>query len=136
MKKLIIALLVIGGIVLVGCSTADVEKADSIEDIVGTWKRVGGSSGSYCRYLAEGTFVCDQDLERVNNNTGGFEGKYRFEGTQYFDEIPMCQEDGIYEILLLESGNLKYVLIEDECEARVLGTTGVGSIEIEWEPVP
>lgn len=141
-KKEIIALLAIGVFVLVGCSTADVEKADSIEDIAGTWLRVGGSKESYCRYSDEGTYVCDQDLERVNNNTARYKGEYWFEGAQYFDKTILCIERGvevgIYEILLLESGNIKFELIEDECQGRTEDIIGAFSTEgkIEWEPVP
>lgn len=123
---------------VVACGTSGPEKADSIEDIAGTWKRVGGGTGNYCRYHEDGTYGCDRDLERVNNNSASFKGEYSFEDAHYLDEIWICSEVGVYEILLLESGNIKFELIEDVCSGRVSDIVGSGSSEgkIEWEPVP
>jgi len=138
MRKIaFIALLAIGGFVLVGCGAEDTEKADSIEDIVGIWKRVGGGLENYCQYNDDGTYGCDQDLKRVNNNTARYKGEYWFEGAQYFDNIGTCSEDGVYEINIQSSGNLKYELIEDDCPGRVSDIVGSGSTEalIEWERV-
>ena len=57
-KNTVIAFLAIGIFVLVGCGTSGPEKADSIEDIGGTWQRVrvGGGSAveNYCQ-----SQVCD-----------------------------------------------------------------------------
>ncbi len=135
-KNAIMALLVIGGFVLLGCSTADVEKANSIEDIVGTWQRVGGSTEDHCRYSADGTSYCADSLIHLNDRIEGFAGEYWFEGTQFFDKG--CLEDGVYEILLLESGNIKFELIEDNCSRRAQSYVGAFSTEgkIEWEPAP
>ena len=38
--------------------------------------------------------------------------------------------DVIYEIHLLENGNLEFVAIEDTCAVRLTGWT------VEWAPVP
>ena len=136
-KKTIVALLVIGIFVLVGCSTADVEKADSIEDIVGTWRRVGGSAEYYKQFSADGTLYRAESLVQLNERIVGFPGEYWFEGTQYVEKSG-CPEDGVYEILLLESGNIKYELIEDVCALCPGNVAGSGSTEgkIEWERVP
>ena len=152
-KNTIIALLVIGVFVLVGCGAEDVEKADNIEDIVGTWQRilVDGDTQvvAFCNYADDGTWICADSVEKVtgqepsSGTTGA--GKYWFEGFQYYDTIDhgelmgaSCVNEGIYEILLLESGNLKYELIEDECSQRMSDLVGSGSTEgeIEWAPVP
>ena len=136
-KKTIVALLVIGIFVLVGCSTADVEKADSVEDIVGTWKRVGGSTEFYMRYFADGTYYGAEGLDQLNERIDGFPGEYWFEDTQYFEDAGW-PTPGVYEILLLESGNIKYELIEDVCAQCAQIAAGSGSTEgkIEWERVP
>jgi hypothetical protein len=42
---------------------------------------------------------------------------------------------GIYEVELLENGNLKFTVIEDECPGRVNYLEGA-LIETEFEPVP
>ena len=44
-------------------------------------------------------------------------------------------ETGIYEVELLENGNLRYIVIEDECLTRINYWAG-RIIEVEWEPVP
>ena len=126
-KNTIIALLAIGVFVLVGCDTADTEKADSIEDIVGTWQRVGGSVEKTCQFSGDGTLSCSD----------GITGEYWFEGSQYFEKSG-CPEVGVYEILLLESDNIKFEVIDDECSGRVSDLVGAFSTEgkIEWEPVP
>lgn len=141
--------------VLVGCATSDEkvdsveniggtsgpEKADSIEDIVGTWHRVRpyeAATEFYCQFSDDGTYVCDGDLERINNKTPRLKGKYWFEGTQYFDQAVRCPADGAYEIDIQANGNFKYELIEDECQRRALTNVGRGSeVEglIEWERV-
>ena len=139
-KNTIIALLVIGVFVLVGCGAEDVEKADSIEDIVGTWQRVGGSIEYIQRYFADGTYYGvygGGSLDQLNERIGGNAGEYWFEDTQYF-ESHGWPTPGVYEILLLESGNIKYELIEDVCSGCAGLAVGSGSTEgeIEWEPVP
>ncbi len=49
-----------------------------------------------------------------------------------------CSATGIYEIFLLDSGSLKFELIEDDCSNRKTGRVGSGGHEgeIEWEPLP
>ncbi len=42
---------------------------------------------------------------------------------------------GVYEVELLENGQLKFTVIEDECAFRVSCYEG-GIVEVEWEPVP
>ena len=140
LKKTIIALLVIGVFVLVGCGTSDVEKADSIEDIVGTWQQVGGTSEEYCQYSDDGTAICAPTLDHIERNVG-FISEYWFEGTQYFDRLGEgggCTQVGVYEISLQPNGNLKFELIEDNCAGRIFGTVGSDGDEglIEWERVP
>ena len=44
-------------------------------------------------------------------------------------------EIGIYEVELLENGNLKFTVIEDECATRAAYLEGA-LIEAEWEPIP
>ena len=150
-KKVIIALLVIGVVVLVGCGGVPGEKVDSADSVVGTWRRVGGGLETYCQFSSVGTWTCDNSLDNVitGNEFNWFNGEYWFEGTRYFDQITEskdgvgsvsaeCSEVGEYEIFIQSSGNLRYELIEDECQERIAGLAGLGIYEgeIEWEPVP
>jgi len=131
-----VALLVIGGFILVGCGTSGPELADCPMDIVGTWKRVGGSQTSYCQVFNDGTWICADTLEEIDRKEG-FQGQYWFEGTRYFEQDSRCPEAGVYEIHMQPGGYLKYVMIEDECEDRVLNIAGGGPADvlIEWERV-
>jgi hypothetical protein len=75
------------------------------------------------------------------NRDSGFIGDYWFEGTQYIEQlegVALCTTTGVYEVLLQDSGNLKFVLVEDECPGRISDIAGSGSVEgeIEWKPVP
>lgn len=140
MKIAFLTLLTIVVFVLVGCGASGPEKADSIEDIVGTWQQVGGTSGEYCQYSDDGTVICAPTLDHIERNVG-FIGDYWFEGTQYFNRLGeggACTQVGVYEISLQPNGNLKFELIEDNCMGRILGTVGSGGDEgvIEWERVP
>ena len=152
-KNTIIALLAIWIFVLVGCGAEGVEKVDNIEDIAGLWQRilVDGDTQvvEFCNHADDGTWICADSVEKVTGqepSSGTTSvGKYWFEGPQYYDTIDHgelmgsnCANEGVYEILLLESGNLKYELIEDECDGRISAILGSGSTEgeIEWAPVP
>jgi hypothetical protein len=139
-KNTIIALLVIGILVLVGCSTADVEKADSIEDIVGLWQTTSIGQGPtwYLLYLEDGTIHGSTNLDLIDDRPV-FAADARFEGTKLFMEetLGVCEENptGIYEVELLENGNRTFTAIEDECARRVSFNEGARGDE-EWEPVP
>ena len=67
------------------------------------------------------------------------EEDFRFEGTKLFREQRRgrCGENpnSIYEVELLENGNLKFTAIEDECANRATNLEGVTG-DKEWEPVP
>ena len=68
--------------------------------------------------------------------------EFRFEGTRLILKDvsgPAClllgAETGIYEVELLENGNLKFTVIEDDCLVRVSYHVG-RVIEVEFGPVP
>jgi len=68
-----------------------------------------------------------------------FTGEFWFEGTQFFTQDSVgCDVGnpiGIYEVELLENGNLKFTVIEDECATRANGMQGA-TVAAVWEPVP
>ena len=90
--------------------------------------------------------------EKVSEGLGD-QWKYRLEGTQFFvEEIRgPCETGGMqslsgnrppastgsYEVHLLENGNLRFVVIEDECRQRATFLHGRpdDGITREWEPV-
>lgn len=157
MKKLLIPLLTVVLLGLAACGRSDalIEQAEapaqpvqdeapvaepvlvtSLEDIVGTWEGIKGGGGSI-QIEGDGdwTRICCAGLRRIAEVR--FEGK-RFFITETASEVGMgeiCVPTGIYEIQLLEDGNLKFVAIEDECEKRRNALQGAAGINVEWRPV-
>jgi len=134
MNKLVTSSTAIALFLVAGCAASGPKLASSAEDIVGTWHTPASSvelqfneDGTTRIKTAQGTDVIRE---------------FRFEGTRFFStDIPnggcsqIGAQTGIYEVELLENGNLKFTVIEDECPGRVNTLTGA-LIEREWEPVP
>ena len=133
MNKKLASSIVIALFLLAGCIASGPKLASSAEDIAGTWQ----SSLTDLRFHfdEDGTYV----RERVGDHSHtGLE--LRFEGTRLIwkdDEecTSLGAETGIYEVELLENGNLKFTVIEDECLQWVNNIAG-RLVEVEWEPVP
>ncbi len=105
--------------------------ASSFEDIAGTWHSIISS--------AEIQFNEDGTALSTGSSGSIFTSEFWFEGTQYFEQAEVqCDVGnpiGIYEVELLENGNLKFTVIEDECATRVNYLAG-RVVEVEWESVP
>jgi len=132
MNKKLASSIAIGLFLLIGCAASGPKLASSAEDIAGTWQSTIGSQEAH--FNEDGTLR----VEFVGNAHAN--GEYWFEGTRFFMKKPFgneCfnEETGIYEIELLENGNLKLTVIEDECLQRVNISAG-RLVEVEWEPVP
>jgi len=134
MNKLVASSIAIAVFLLAGCAASGPKLASSAADIVGTWK--SNTSSLEIQFNEDGT-VRAQSAQGTDQT---FE--FRFEGTRFFHtDFPNggCDQigaaTGIYEVELLENGNLKFTVIEDECVNRVNGFTGA-LIEREFEPVP
>ncbi len=131
MNKLVTSSIAIALFLLAGCAASGTKLANSVEDIVGTWRSTVSSVEG--QFYADGTFRSQSSDGHIGT------GKFWFEGTKYFEQAAVsCDEGnpiGIYEVELLENGNLKFTVIEDECLTRVNYNAG-RLIEVEWEPVP
>ena len=134
MNKLVASSTAIAVFLLAGCAASGPKLASSAQDIAGTWQST--ISSGEVQFNEDGTFRA-QSAQGMDVT---FE--FRFEGTRFFvTDIPnggcaqIGAETGIYEVELLENGNLKFTAIEDECATRVNGFVGA-LIEAEWEPVP
>lgn len=111
-------------------STPSLPLATDPEDILGDWR--GVNSLMFFRYMPDGTYRGARDLSDLEDQPL-FAGEFRFEGTQLFifqteaagapNECPSTP--GIYEVQLLDDGNLRYKMIEDECEPRFEGLPGL-----------
>ena len=138
MKKLIVGSIAIAMFLLAGCGASGPKLASSAEDIAGLWYSASGGP-HYILYLEDGTMHGSTNPDLIEDRPET-EEDFRFEGTKLFSEERQggfCEENptSIYEVELLENGNLKFTAIEDECARRVSGLEGVNGEE-EWEPVP
>ncbi len=110
--------------------------ASSAEDIAGTWQTAVTSAE--IQFNEDGTWGIEFSGDHVHGPD-----EFRFEGTRLIlielrttgDCFNAGAPNSIYEVELLENGNLKFTTIEDDCPTRV--TLFVGAlIEREWETVP
>ena len=137
MQKPIASLMAVGLLVLAACGTGgEVEPGpvSSLEDFAGTYENVGSSGQFYLRILEDGTWHGSSNRDLVEDRLE-FIMETRFEGTKLFlkETKGICGDnpDAIYEIHLLENGNLQFVGVdEDPCTIR---STLDGS---EWTLVP
>ncbi len=132
-KKLALSI-VFAAVVLVGCAASGPKLASSLEDIAGTWSP--NTSTAEVQIDEDGTYL---GRDAAGNT---YPAQIRFEGTRFiYKDSPggSCTlkgyETGIYEIELLENGNLKFTVIEDECPERINFMAG-RLAEVEFEPVP
>ena len=140
MQKPIASLMAVGLLVLAACGTGgEVEPGpvSSLEDFAGTYENVGSSGQFYLRILEDGTWHGSSNRDLVEDRPEIIM-ETRFEGTKVFlkETKGVCVDEdaiaeAIYEIHLLENGNLQFVEIEDTCVARLGFFQGV-----EWAPVP
>lgn len=106
----------------------------SFEDIAGTYLRGPGHGPIYFQFSEDGTWHASSNRDLVEDRPQSIM-ETRFEGTKVFlkeTKSTGCGDDleAIYEIHLLENGNLQLVAIEDKCLHRS------GDFETEWAPVP
>ena len=124
MQKPIASLMAVGVLILAACSTAEVEPGPitSFEDIAGTTYESQSLGGTFFLYFFEdGTYHGSSNRDLVVD-TPTFIFETRFEGTTVFvnETKGSCDDnpDAIYEVHLLENGNLQFVEIEDKCASR------------------
>ncbi len=135
MKKQMASLIGIAVFLLAGCAASGPKLASSAEDVAGTWQ--SNVTSVALHFTEEGTW--GHEFPGDHAHTGS---EFRFEGTRLIlkDEpggacIREGAETAVYEVELLENGNLKFTVIEDECLIRFNFFAG-RLIEAEWEPVP
>ncbi len=87
----------------------------------------------YVQFTEDGTWHASTNPDLVEDRPSNTY-ETRFEGTKIFvtETSGYCDvnPEAIYEIHLLENGNLEFVAIEDPCAHRS------GDFEAEWAPVP
>ena len=134
MNRLVASSIAIALFLIAGCAASGPKLVNSAEDITGAWRSTISS--------AEIQFNEDGTMRRRTAEQTPADAEFRFEGTRLFlTEIPgqgcslIGAQIGIYELELLENGNLKFMAIEDECLSRLNFLAG-RLITAEWEPVP
>ena len=139
MQKPIASLMAVGLLLLAACGTGgEVEPGpvSSLEDIAGTtYERQQGSTG-FIHFFEDGTLHLSSNRDLVEDSPFAIT-ETRFEGTKVFlkNTKGVCVDEdaiaeAIYEIHLLENGNLQFVEIEDTCAARP------SILSVEFAPVP
>ncbi len=141
MQKRIASLMAVGLLLLAACGTggkAEPGPITSLEDIAGTYEYQGPGPPSFIHFFEDETFwhaSSNRDLVEDRPTTIM---EARFEGTTVFvnNSWGICVDEdaiaggAIYEIHLLENGNLQLVAIEDTCALRA------SMYQAEWAPVP
>ena len=154
MKSILASLITVGTVALAGWQIAGqtpaspdtidlapaLELATSSQDIAGLW--FGLPTGLMVQFKENGTaqFGVDSD-----GTTLGYDAQAWFEGTRLFIKFidydgasEVCgTATGIYEVQLLDSGNLRFVEVQDECRFRADALQGTADAEIalEYNPV-
>jgi hypothetical protein len=100
--------------------------ASSTDEIVGTWSnpqivthrfnKDGTVQHSYSPDTIDKPFAIDEFW---------FEGTKLYLKTTFVSGVPKCAPTGIYEVRLLESGNIQIKVIEDKCSPRIGDTEGI-----------
>jgi len=139
MQKPIASLMVVGLLLLAACGTGDTVEPGpitSFEDIAGTIyeNQTRLYFAGYLQFSEDGTWHGSSSRDLVEDLPGEI-WESRFEGTKVFlkQTKGICKDnpDAIYEIHLLENGNLQLVAIEDMCLRRLGPLDGA-----EYAPVP
>jgi len=137
-QKPIASLMAVGLLVLAACGTGgEVEPGPitSFEDIAGTtYERQGVGAPFFFQFFEDGTWHASSSRDLLEDRPRLI-FETRFEGTKIFvnETKGFCDDnpDAIYEIHLLENGNLQFVAIEDDpCAERSSCFT------VEWAAVP
>ncbi len=136
MQKPIASLMAVGLLLLAACSTAEVEPGPitSFENIAGTtYERQGAGAPGYFHFFEDGTIHFSTNRDLVEERPSIIQ-ETSFEGTTLFLHAieRRCDDgpDAIYEIHVLENGNLQFVAIEDACPIRS------SSFPAEYTPLP
>ena len=125
----------VGAVVMISGDDVDVAEVEpgpisSFEDIAGTtYERQGPGSERYLFFFEDGTFHGSSNRDLVVDSPSTID-ETRFDATTVFLHRTSCAgTEAIYEIHLLENGNLKFVAIDDTCGGR-------SGLSAEWASVP
>jgi hypothetical protein len=142
MKKILIGFGMIA-IFLTACGGPVVSLASSAEDVLGIFASTGGAT--YANFLEDDTLRLGPSRMLVTSDTPvSPPSDYWFEGNRLHIKAGgdvLCDEiSAIYEVRLLETGNLSFVAIDDPCDHRLVVLQGVIDLETgepstEWVPV-
>ena len=114
-------------LLLTGSATRAQEPAlaTNLKDVVGIWRTVvtPAPREHFLQFKEDGTYGIAHAPEELElDRVPGHVGEFWFEGTQLFIKRTEYTECigviGIYEIELLTNGNLRFVEVEDVCDAR------------------
>lgn len=127
MKVFFVTSIAVGLFLLIGCSAADTPQPGPVthaKDIVGIWEG-GGNIGQYfVQYNEDGTVRFATTPGNLADRPRAI-GEFWFEDGRYYEtaievhNLPPCgNAPGVYEVELLENGNIVFTEVEDECRPR------------------
>jgi hypothetical protein len=96
--------------------------------VIGSWKY---SSSNFTRFDPDGTYREARSLEALDDkpfaiNQYDFEGGFLVVREISVSDVPPCgSKVGIYEVRILDSGQMQMVLIKDGCGHRERDTVGI-----------
>ncbi len=114
-------------LLLTGSATRAQEPAlaTNLKDVVGIWRTVvtPAPRQHFLQFKEDGTYGIAHAPEELElDRVPGHVGEFWFEGTQLFIKRTKYTECigviAIYEVELLANGNLRFVEVEDVCDAR------------------
>jgi hypothetical protein len=112
------------------------------DDMVGLWILDIEGSSQIVEFMEDGTYEFSMRVDRQGVPQPLVRGAYWLEGKQfYIQEIEdprgtgsgVCPKIGTYEVQMLESGNLKFTVMDDPCPLRLDSFVGAGFVDYEYK---
>lgn len=148
-KAVSVLFLFVIGALLVGCGSPSPVTVESAEELVGRWESECPDctyTGRFQYFFEDGTYQLQPDREAFERRVelAPPAGEFWFEGGRLYDRAGEyrggwayydCQSTGIYEIELLDEGEIVFTVVEDDCEERKGWFVGVDPEPIVWKKV-
>jgi len=112
------------------------------DDMVGLWILDIEGSSQIFDFKEDGIYEFSMRVDRQGVPQPLERGTYWLEGEQFYIQAVedprgtgsgVCPEIGAYEVQVLESGNLKFTVMDDPCSLRLDSFIGPGFVDYEYK---